>query len=57
MMGWPASGDNNYLECDWINVGKWCLISEIYPDGAYVRDRGVGGCDVRRKGGSTAITR
>ena len=56
-MGWYSSGANYYLGCGWINVGTWCLMSDIYPAGTSVRDRGVGGCDVRRKGGSTAITR
>ena len=56
-MGWSSSGANYYLECGWINFGTWCLMSEIYRSGTFVRDRGVEGCDVRRKGGSTARTR
>ena len=56
-MGWSTSGANYYFECDWINVGTWCLRSEIDPAGTCVRDHGVGGCDVRRKVGSTAVTR
>ena len=56
-MGWPPSGANYYLECGWIDVGTWCLRNEIYTAGTGVRNRGVGGCDVRSKGGYTARTR
>ena len=56
-MGWSASGANYYLECSWINVGTWCLRSEIDPAGTCVRDSSVEGCDVRRKGGSKARNR
>ena len=56
-MGWSSSGANYYLGYGWINVGTWCLRSEIYPAGTGVRDRDVGGCNVRKKGGFTAITR
>ena len=44
-MEWSPRGYNEYLERGWIDVGPWCLRSEIYPAGAGVRDRGVGGCD------------
>ena len=54
---WSTSGANYNLGCGWINVGTWCLRSEIYTAGTSVRNRGVRGCDVRRKGGSTARTR
>ena len=56
-MGWSARGANYYLVCGWIIVETWCLRSEIDPDGTCFCDRGVGGCDVKRKGGSTARTR
>ena len=56
-MEWSYSGANYYLECGWIDVGTWCLRSEIYPAGTGVRDCGVGGCDIGRKGGYTSITR
>ena len=57
MMGWSPSGANYYLECGWIDVGTWYLMSEIHPTGTGVCDCGVGGCDIGRKGGSTARTR
>ena len=57
MMGWYPSGTNYYLERGWIDVGTWCLRSEIYPAGTGVCDHGVGGCDIGRKDGSTDRTR
>ena len=56
-MGWSPSGANYYLECGCIDVGTWFLRSEIYPNGIGVRDRGFVGCDIGRKGGSTARTK
>ena len=56
-MEWSTSGANYYLVCRWINVGTWCLRSEIDPASTCVHDQGVGGGDVRVKGGSTARTR
>ena len=56
-MGRSPIGANYYLDIGWIDVGTWCLWSEIYPSGTGVRDHSVGGCDIWRKGGSTAITR
>ena len=56
-MGWYYRGYNSYLVCIWINVGKWCHRSKIDPADTCVCDHGVGGRDIRRKGGSTARTR
>ena len=57
MMGRSPSGANYYLERGWIDVGTECLWSEIYPAGTCVRNCGVGGCNIEKKGGSTARTR
>ena len=56
-MGWSARGANYYLVCGWINVGTWCLRSEIDPNGTCFRDRSVGGCDIIKKGGCISRTR
>ena len=56
-MGRSPRGAKYYLECGWIDFGTWCLWSEIYPAGTGVRNHDVKGCDIGRKGGSTAITR
>ena len=57
MMGRSPRSTNYYFWCGWIDVVTWCLWSEIYPAGTGVCDRGVGRCDIGRKGGSTSRTR